>query len=64
MNLALDGHIWQQIGSDGNPLREVWSREVILLSPGERIDVLIQGGEEGSYALRSLAWGANIETQA
>jgi len=64
MNLMLDGHTWRQIGSDGNPLREVWSRDVILLSPGERIDVLIQGGEAGSYALRSLAWGEDIETQA
>lgn len=64
MNLMLDGHTWQQIASDGNPLREVWSRDVILLSPGERIDALIQGGAEGSYALRSLAWGEDIETQA
>ncbi|MBA3449635.1 MAG: multicopper oxidase family protein [Chloroflexia bacterium] len=64
MNLALDGHQMHQIASDANPLREVWSRDQILLSAGERIEVLIQGGDEGEYAFRSLAWGADLEFQA
>src|SRR5215203_3492543 len=64
VNLALDGHQLHQIASDANPLREVWSRDQILLSAGERIDVLIQGGPEGVYALHSLPWGADLEFQA
>src|SRR5215204_6964767 len=31
VNLALDGHQLHQIASDANPLREVWSRDQILL---------------------------------
>lgn len=64
MNLALDGHQMHQIASDANPLREVWSRDQILLSAGERIEVLIQGGPEGVYAFHSLPWGADLEFQA
>src|SRR5215204_500809 len=58
LNLALDGHQLHQIASDANPLREVRSRDQILLATGERIEVLIQGGPEGVYALQSLPWGA------
>jgi suppressor of ftsI len=64
VNLALDGHQLHQIASDANPLREVWSRDQILLSAGERVEVLIQGGPEGVYALHSLPWGADLEFQA
>jgi suppressor of ftsI len=64
INLALDGHQLHQIASDANPLREVWSRDQILMAAGERVEVLIQGGPEGVYALRSLPWGANLEFQA
>ncbi len=63
MQLTLDGHQWQQIASDANPLRQVWSREQILLSPGERVEVLIQGGPEGTYALSSAPWGADFQVQ-
>jgi FtsP/CotA-like multicopper oxidase with cupredoxin domain len=64
VNLALDGHQLHQIASDANPLREVWSRDQILLAAGERVEVLIQGGPEGDYALHSLAWGSDLEFQA
>src|SRR5215204_3713908 len=64
VNLALGGRRLHKIASDANPLREVWSRDQILLSTGERIDVLIQGGPEGVYALHSLPWGADLEFQA
>jgi suppressor of ftsI len=64
LNLALDGHQLHQIASDANPLREVRIRDQILMSPGERIEVLIQGGPEGVYALQSLPWGADLEFQA
>jgi FtsP/CotA-like multicopper oxidase with cupredoxin domain len=64
MNLALEGQQLHQIASDGNPLREVRSRDQILLAPGERIEVLVQGGPPGQYALRSLPWGQELEFQA
>src|SRR5829696_95696 len=62
--LALDGHQLHQIASDANPLREVRSRDQILMAPGERVEVLIQGGPEGVYALQSLPWGTDLEFQA
>jgi suppressor of ftsI len=64
LNLALDGHQLHQIASDANPLREVRSRDQILMAPGERVEVLVQGGPEGVYALQSLPWGADLEFQA
>jgi len=64
VNLALDGHQLHQIASDANPLREVWSRDQILMAAGERVEVLIQGGPKGVYALHSLPWGADLEFQA
>src|SRR5215211_5911414 len=64
VNLALDGHQLHQIASDANPLREVWSRDQILMAAGERVEVLIQGGPEGVYAFHSLPWGADLEFQA
>jgi suppressor of ftsI len=64
VNLALDSHQLHQIASDANPLREVRSRDQILMAPGERVEVLIQGGPEGVYALQSLPWGADLEFQA
>ena len=64
LDLALEGHLLHQIASDGNPLRALRSFEHIVVAPGERIEVLIQGGPAGSYALRSLAWGQDTAFQA
>jgi FtsP/CotA-like multicopper oxidase with cupredoxin domain len=64
LNLSLEDHQLHQIASDANPLREVWTRDQIMMSPGERIEVLIQGGPEGIYAFQSLPWGADLEFQA
>jgi FtsP/CotA-like multicopper oxidase with cupredoxin domain len=63
LTLVLDGHQWHQIASDANPLREVWSRDQILLSPGERIEVLVQGGPPGAYALHTLEWTPKFQWQ-
>lgn len=64
MDLALEGHVLHQIASDANPLRAVRSQEHIVVAPGERIEVLIQGGPAGNYAFRSLAWGQDTDFQA
>ena len=64
MNLALDGHVLHQIASDANPLREVRSREEIVLAPGERVEILVQATAAGRFNFRSLAWGQDLEFQA
>jgi FtsP/CotA-like multicopper oxidase with cupredoxin domain len=61
--LQLDGHQLHQIGKDGNTLNETWTRDKIVLSPGERVEVLIQAGSAGSYALRTLPIATGFNTQ-
>jgi FtsP/CotA-like multicopper oxidase with cupredoxin domain len=52
--LQLDGHNLNQIAKDGNPFASLVTQDKILVGPAERIEVLIQGGDPGSYSLRSL----------
>ena len=61
--LQLDGHQLHQIAKDGNTLNETWTRDKIVLSPGERVEVLIQAGPAGSYALRTLPIATGFNTQ-
>ncbi len=62
-NLQLDDHQLHQIAKDGNALDEVWTRDTIIMGPGERVEVLVQGGAEGSYALRSVPNATGFTTQ-
>jgi FtsP/CotA-like multicopper oxidase with cupredoxin domain len=61
--LHLDGHQLHQIAKDGTTLAETWTRDDIVLSPGERAEVLIQAGAAGSYALRTLPIATGFTTQ-
>jgi FtsP/CotA-like multicopper oxidase with cupredoxin domain len=61
--LHLDGHQLHHIGKDGTPLSETWSRDEIILSPGERAEVLVQAGTAGTYALRTLSIATGFNTQ-
>jgi FtsP/CotA-like multicopper oxidase with cupredoxin domain len=61
--LHLDGHQLHQIAKDGNTLNETWTRDEIILAPGERAEVLIQAGPAGSYALRTLPIATGFNTQ-
>jgi suppressor of ftsI len=63
-NLQLTGHSFHRIANDGNPLPEVQTSDIILLGPGERAEVLVQGGSAGIYELRSLAWAPDIPSQS
>lgn len=56
LRLRLDGHQMHTIAIDGNPLTATQTSEVLVLVPGARADVLVQGGAEGSYELQSLSW--------
>jgi FtsP/CotA-like multicopper oxidase with cupredoxin domain len=60
--LRLDGHQLHQIAKDGNPLNETWTRDAIPLSPGERVEVLVQAGPAGTYAFRTLPIAVGINT--
>ena len=63
-NLQLVGHQLHRIAIDGYPVPEVQTLDIQLLGPGERAEVLIQGGAAGIYELRSLAWAPDIPSQA
>jgi FtsP/CotA-like multicopper oxidase with cupredoxin domain len=63
-NLQLAGHRLYEIATDGNPLPEVRPIDALLLGPGERSEVLVQGGPLGIYEFRSLAWAQDIPGQA
>ena len=61
--LQLDGHQLHQIGKDGNPFNATWTRDDVVLAPGERADLLVQGGEAGTYAFRTLPIATGFTTQ-
>jgi suppressor of ftsI len=61
--LQLDGHQLHQIAKDGRTLNDTWTRDKIVLSPGERAEVLIQAGPAGTYAFRTLPIAVGITTQ-
>jgi bilirubin oxidase len=47
LRLALTGHTFRLVGTDGGLLRSPVSRSEILLSPAERIEVLVEASEGG-----------------
>ncbi len=61
--LHLDGHQLHQIAKDGTTLNETWTRDKIVLSPGERVEVLVQAAPAGTYALRTLPISTAFTTQ-
>jgi FtsP/CotA-like multicopper oxidase with cupredoxin domain len=61
--LQLDGHQLHQIAKDGNTHNERWTRDQIVLSPGERVEVLVQAGTAGTYELRTLPIATGFNTQ-
>jgi len=63
-NLKLSGHTWNVIALDGSPLPERQTADLQLLGPGERAEVLVQGGPAGIYELQSVAWSPDIPSQS
>jgi suppressor of ftsI len=56
--LSLEGHAFNVIAKDGNPYGAVESHEQFLLSPAERVEMLVQAQPTpGTYELRQLQWG-------
>jgi FtsP/CotA-like multicopper oxidase with cupredoxin domain len=51
--IQLAGHPLHQIATDGNALDAVAAQDEILLAPGKRAEMLVQGGAPGTYELRT-----------
>jgi suppressor of ftsI len=49
-----EGLRFRLVGQDANPTRRVPTRRTLLLPPGKRYDVLVQGPPAGTYRLRTL----------
>ncbi|HHP7232710.1 MAG TPA: multicopper oxidase family protein [Xenococcaceae cyanobacterium] len=55
--LALENHSFYQIATDGNSLNEPIEVDELLLTPGQRADVLVKGDQEsGQYSLLNLPY--------
>ena len=55
-NLSLTGHQFTVIGEDGNPVWNVTQQSTLLMPPGQRFDVLVQGGPAGVSQLWTKAY--------
>jgi FtsP/CotA-like multicopper oxidase with cupredoxin domain len=56
-DLALDGHTFHVVAQDANPVWKVWATDHLLMPPGSRFEVLVQGAKAGTYTLRTRAYG-------
>ncbi|MGK7896956.1 MAG: multicopper oxidase family protein [Xenococcus sp. (in: cyanobacteria)] len=55
--LSLENHPFYQIATDGNTLNKPIEVKELLLTPGQRVDVLVKGDQEaGQYRLLNLAY--------
>lgn len=52
--LRLDGHTLYEIARDGNRHNRILPRDEIVVPPSARVEVLVRGGPEGVYQLRTL----------
>ena len=54
VRLPLEDVDFYVLANDGVPLRDITPEHKLLLGPGVRREVLVQGGPEGNYRLESL----------
>jgi FtsP/CotA-like multicopper oxidase with cupredoxin domain len=62
-DLQFEGHEFTVLAEDGSPVWEVWESDHLVLPPGKRYDVLVQGGAPGSYAFRTIKYGEGFDRQ-
>jgi FtsP/CotA-like multicopper oxidase with cupredoxin domain len=55
LRLALDDHQLHPIAFDGIPRARLEGLESLVIAPGQRADVLVQGGAPGTYELQAIA---------
>jgi FtsP/CotA-like multicopper oxidase with cupredoxin domain len=56
VHLELQDHLLYVLANDGISLGKITPQHSLLLGPGERREVLVKGGPEGTYRLQSLAF--------
>ncbi|MGH3583250.1 MAG: multicopper oxidase family protein, partial [Mycobacterium sp.] len=54
-HLQLEGHTFYEVARDGNRHDKIVPRDEILLPTSSRVEVLVQAGPAGHYALKTLA---------
>jgi FtsP/CotA-like multicopper oxidase with cupredoxin domain len=55
LHIALEGHALHVIAFDGIRRPRMGQFESLVIAPGQRVDVLVQAGVIGNYALRAIA---------
>lgn len=55
-NVRLEGVRFHVIAQDANPVGEVWSADMLVMPPGSRFDVLVQGPPAGRTRLVTLPY--------
>lgn len=60
-HIKLEKHPMIVLAEDGNPVWETYKAEDLVLPPGKRFDVLVQGSDEGSYKLKTLPFDEGFE---
>ena len=51
------------VSEDGRPVWRVWTASSLVLPPGKRYDVLVEGPPRGSYELRALPYNQGVMDQ-
>jgi suppressor of ftsI len=59
--LQLTGHTFHVVAEDGNPVPYLRDEKILLIPPGKRFEFLVQGGQAGTYQLRSLAYNQGFD---
>ncbi len=60
-DVALDGHRFTVVAEDGSPVWRTRTVRHLLVPPGKRFDVLVQGGDRGRYQFRSRPYDEGFE---
>ncbi|WP_220449472.1 multicopper oxidase family protein [Nonomuraea longispora] len=55
-NVQLQGSRFTVLAQDANPVDRTWSEEALLMPPGSRFDVLVQGPPEGRTQMITTAY--------
>jgi FtsP/CotA-like multicopper oxidase with cupredoxin domain len=60
--LSLTGVTFHVVAEDGRPVWHVWDTDRLVLPPGKRYEVLVQGPNAGTYQLKTLRYDEGFAT--
>ncbi len=60
-NLSFGGQPFNVVAEDSNPAGTVWAASELLMPPGKRYEVLVQGPPAGTHQLKTLAYSTGEE---